>query len=242
MAMKTIGLTLALTAVMASTAFARPKTTKVGNTTLYVKGCEVIGVDSQSCTLCTDEALTQCEEYLCDRDTPPTCAAIRIVGPVYGTWHEALSAVAFYSEALTVATETGDLPGEGFALGELGLAYAATGQVRRAVSLYERALAIERELGSRGEEGAVLGNLGQAHAELGDPRRAFAFYEQALDIATEIGCRRGVGNTLYNMSLALDGLGDRTQAVTRANAALNILERLGDPHAFTVRRQLALWR
>ena len=44
------------------------------------------------------------------------------------------------------------------------------------------------------------------------------------------------------MSLALDKLGDRAQAIAHAETALQIFERIEDPTAEKVRKQLAVWK
>ena len=187
----------------------------MGVTTYYIKGsCSVVGVGSQTCTLCEDEALTlNCKEYLCDTESPPGCAAIRIKGPAHDDFVAAASAIDYYTQAADVAAGLGDSLGESVALGELGLAYAAAGDARRAAALYEQALAIQRELGLGRGDGSTLGNLAQTYADLGDPRRALALYEETLAIAQGSGCQRSVAYTLYNMSLALNRLGQRAEAV-----------------------------
>jgi tetratricopeptide (TPR) repeat protein len=241
---RSIGLTLALSVAMAGLAQAAPKQAKVGQITHYIKGsCKVVGVGSQTCTLCEDAELTKnCKEYLCDTQNPPGCAAIRIKGPAHDDIVGAAGAIDYYTQAADAAAGAGDSLGESVALGELGLAYAAAGDPRRAAALYEQALGIQRELGLGSGDGSTLGNLAQAYADLGDPRRALALYEETLAVAQGSGCQRSIAYTLYNMSLALNRLGERAEAVAHAEAALSILERLEDPNALTVQRQLIFWR
>jgi tetratricopeptide (TPR) repeat protein len=241
--MKTIGMSLALTVAFGSAALALPKSANVGKKSLYIKSCEVVGVDSQSCVLCTDEGLTKdCKEYLCDRMNPPSCMAVRPAGPAYGSVQEALAAVDFYTADLSEATAAGDLVGTVHASAELGLAYSALGEARRAIGLYDQALGIARELGDREAEASILSDLGLAWFDLGDARRALDYHQQTLAVVQETRCRRGIGHTYFNLSLDLDRLGRRAEAVSYARAALAILDPLGDPNAFTVRRQLSLWR
>jgi tetratricopeptide (TPR) repeat protein len=74
--------------------------------------------------------------------------------------------IAWLEAAVAAARQIGDRPGEGAALGNVGLAHADLGETRRAIEYYEQVLAIAREIGSRRGEGATLNNLGLAHAEL----------------------------------------------------------------------------
>jgi tetratricopeptide (TPR) repeat protein len=76
---------------------------------------------------------------------------------------------------------------------------------------------------------------------LGDFRRAVELQEQALAIAREIGDLRGEAKALYNASLSLDQLGERAKAIANAEVALAVYEKLEDPNAERIRKQLDQW-
>ena len=136
--------------------------------------------------------------------------------------------VAWLETAIAAARRLGDRPGEGRALGNLGLAYAALGETRRAIEHYEQVLAIAREIGDRRSEGSVLGNLGLAYAALGETRRAIEHYEQRLAIARETGDRSGEGNALGNLGLAYAALGETRRAIEHYEHRLAIAREIRD--------------
>jgi tetratricopeptide (TPR) repeat protein len=136
-------------------------------------------------------------------------------------WHEV---------ALDGCRKTANRRGEGYALGNLGLAYAVLGETRRAIEYYEQVLTIAREIGDRRGEGNALGNLGIAYKNLGETRKAIEYYEQRLTIAREIGDRRGEGNALGNLGNAYAALGETRRAIEHYERHLIIAREIGDRH------------
>jgi tetratricopeptide (TPR) repeat protein len=137
--------------------------------------------------------------------------------------------IAWLEITLTACRKLRDRPGEGAALGNLGMAYKNLGDARNAIEYYEQQLVIAREIGD--PHGNALNNLGLAHGALGDARKAIEYHEQALTVSHEIGDRRCEGNALGNLGLAHADLGDSLKAIEYHEQALKVMKEFGDKRA-----------
>jgi tetratricopeptide (TPR) repeat protein len=136
--------------------------------------------------------------------------------------------IEWLEAALAAARVSNHRLGEGYALGNLGIAYWNLGEYKKAIGYHEQRLVIAREIGDRQGEGNALGNLGLAYYGLGEYEKAIGYYEQRLVIAHEIGDRRGEGNALGNLGLAYYGLGEYKKAIGYYEQALIISREIGD--------------
>jgi len=127
-----------------------------------------------------------------------------------------------YTQALTIARETGDRDGEAAALNGLGNCYSSLGDYRQAIDLHAQALTISRETGDRDWEGAALGNLGGGYYRLGGYRQAIDLYSQVLAIAQEFGDRNHESIVLGHLGNCHYSLGDYRQAIDLHTQALTI--------------------
>ncbi len=73
-------------------------------------------------------------------------------------------AIAACQDAAAICRETGDRPGEGAALNNLGLVLREAGRFEEAIAAHQDAAAIYRETGDRRREGRALANLETARA------------------------------------------------------------------------------
>jgi tetratricopeptide (TPR) repeat protein len=168
--------------------------------------------------------------------------ALGTLGVAYADTGEFHRAIEYQEQRQAIARIMGDQQAEAQALGNLGIAHRSLGDHQRAIKDHEGSLKINHALGNLWEEGRDLSNLGYTYAELRDARRAIDYYEKALAIARAVGDLRNEGNTLGIMSLAVDKIGDRKRAIEHAEASLKIREKIEDPNAATVRKQLEEWR
>ena len=83
--------------------------------------------------------------------------------------------------------EIGYRRGEGYRLGNLGVAYRRLGQTEKAIDYYEQALNINRQVDDRKAEAVNLYNLGELYKDQGGVSQARQYLEQALTISREIG-------------------------------------------------------
>ena len=195
-------------------------------------------------------SLSYCQDS--KRDTNPLELVVRLaLGTVYGQLGEPRRTIEFYEQALVIAREIGNRLVEGAVLSLLCNPYVDLGEPRRVIEFGEQAAEIARDFEGRDKEEFVLSIRlldeflvvqGNAYVDLGEPHRAIECYREALAVKREIADRRGEGCVLFRMGLALDKLGQRDDAIERAEAALEIFERIEDPNAETVRKQLAKWR
>ena len=108
---------------------------------------------------------------------------------------------AYFTEALSIHREVGDLRGELSALNNLAQVLQLLGDPQHAVEFFEQALAICHNIGDRLAEGVLLTNLGGLTAQLGHLQQAQIWLEQALVVRDEIGNEEGA-------ALAHKNLGD----------------------------------
>ena len=138
-----------------------------------------------------------------------------------------LERISWRELALAAAQKLKDRKGEGYHLGNLGLAYTALGEPRRAINFLQQRLSIAREINDRRGEGNGLRSLGVAYNLLGESRRAIECSEQALTIAREIGDWPGEGYCLSNLGLAYAALGELPRAIEFHEQHLAIARRIG---------------
>ena len=99
---------------------------------------------------------------------------------------EPRKAVDFYEQQLAIAREIGNRRGEGWALGNLGVANDNLGEPRKANAYYEQAVAILGEIGDRRNEGIHLYNSAVALDKLGDRAQAIARAGLALKMFEDL--------------------------------------------------------
>ena len=109
----------------------------------------------------------------------------------YGDLGQIARAIELYEQALAIARETGDRPGEAAALADLGERHGDLGQIARAIELYEQALAICRQIAYRNGESLILSRLGETHDDLGLRDQGADYCRQAIDIADDDRQRAG---------------------------------------------------
>lgn len=131
-------------------------------------------------------------------------------------------------EALVIAREIGDLPGEVEALGLLGEDYYVQDSYSQAIRCYKGSLKLARELGDLSSAGAALDNLGLAYASLKDPKRAVRYYRQAQVTFDQIGDLRGQCATLGNQGWAHLRAGKLTRAFRCFERQLQLARDIGD--------------
>ncbi|HYH84435.1 MAG TPA: tetratricopeptide repeat protein [Pyrinomonadaceae bacterium] len=155
-------------------------------------------------------------------------SSIGNLGTAYRSTGQVQKAISCYKQALKLARENKNRPGEGAWLGNLGACYADTGQTTRAIDYFDQSLAIDREIGSRQGEGIDLGNLGACYSYMGQTARAFDYYEQALAIDREIGYREGEAIRLGNLAEALVDEKHYVEAIRNAIESVKIAEEINN--------------
>ncbi|HBW90070.1 MAG TPA: hypothetical protein DEG17_14615 [Cyanobacteria bacterium UBA11149] len=122
------------------------------------------------------------------------------------------AALQSWQAALVIYQKINYRQGEGWALGNLGIAYDALGDYTKAIEYHQQCLAIAREIKDRLGEGKSLGNLGNAYYALGDYTKAIEYQQQRLAIAREIKDLAGEGAALSNLGFAFFHSGNLTAA------------------------------
>ena len=138
------------------------------------------------------------------------------------------AALQSWQQALIIYREIKDRQGEGWALGNLGVAYRSLGDYSKAIEYAQQWLAIAREIKDRQGEGRALGGLGLAYYSLGDYTKAIEYAQQLLAIAREIKDRQSEGAALGNLGGAYLSLGDYTKAIEYQQQLLAIAREIKD--------------
>jgi class 3 adenylate cyclase/tetratricopeptide (TPR) repeat protein len=131
-------------------------------------------------------------------------------------------------EALSLAGEHGDRPGEATSLHHMGTVLYVLGKHRAARDQLERALAIRQELGDRPGAAISLSNLVGIYYGLGNLMRARAASEQALEIHRSVGDRRGEAHALTNLASIEMNLGHLRAAREGSRRARQLYQAIED--------------
>lgn len=121
----------------------------------------------------------------------------------YADQGEVQSAEAFFTEAITIAVNTGDRAAEAVRRGNYGWFKYAIGRPREAVAVLEHALSISREQRLALEAAVQTNNLGLAHEALGNRAAALAYHEQALEMVRGLGSPHWEAIIKINLSAVL---------------------------------------
>jgi CHAT domain-containing protein len=138
------------------------------------------------------------------------------------------AALNSWQQALQIYRAIKNRQGEGWALGNLGIAYQSLGNSAKAIEYAQQSLAIAREIKDRKTEGTALGNLGIAYRSLGDSAKAIEYAQQWLAIAREIKHRQSEGAALGNLGIAYNSLGNSAKAIEYAQQWLAIAREIKD--------------
>ena len=121
---------------------------------------------------------------------------------IYSSFGKYVEAIEYQEQSLTIARELKDALGEGYALGEMGIAYRALGSYVKAIEYQEQSLVIARKIKDSRGENAALGNLGNIYLSLGKYTKAIEYQKQSLVIARELKDRKSEGISLGNIGNA----------------------------------------
>ena len=153
--------------------------------------------------------------------------ALRWLGTAY-SWQDAYERAADHIEqALTLYRQTGDLPGQAWALGNLAAVDWYQGRTLRAVQHWEHSLALSVQVGDHASQAITLSNLGDALPRLGRSGEAFEYLLRALDLARMNGHRDIEAYALNNLGEAEARLGRPEQGAKYLMQARMIFRELG---------------
>ena len=138
------------------------------------------------------------------------------------------AAIESWQQALIIYREIKNPQGEGWTLGNLGLAYLNLGDYTKAIEYQQQWLAIARSIKDRQNEGQALGLLGFVYLSLGDYAKAIEYQQQKLAIVRSIKDRQSEGAALGNLGIAYKNLGDYAKAIEYGQQQLAIAREIKD--------------
>lgn len=149
------------------------------------------------------------------------------LGRVYSDEGQAIEAVHYFEQSLSLFRKCGEHSGEALVLNDMGPPYAEVGQKQKALELLNQALTLWREIGSRQGEALTLNNIGRLYRDLGQHQSAMDYYDKALPIWREVGNRNGEALALSDIGRAYADLKDPRKALDFADQALPIFRETG---------------
>ncbi|MDQ7778206.1 MAG: tetratricopeptide repeat protein [Planctomycetota bacterium] len=137
-------------------------------------------------------------------------------------------AMDMLTDALSFYEKTGDRPGMGTTLGNIGVVCRQRGELDRAVEFHKKHLTIAEELGLKRGVATATGNLGLTYHDKGMFDEALECLKKDLAICEELGDKRGIGSVFCNMGLVYHDKGDFEKALQCHEVHLSVSEEFGD--------------
>jgi tetratricopeptide (TPR) repeat protein len=162
------------------------------------------------------------------KDHSEEAILLRDAGTAYYNMGDIQHAIDYYTQALTLARETGDRRTEEGALAGLGLAYARNGNFPHALEYHEKGIALSREISDRRRECHSISHMARTHSLMANVREAMELCEQALAIARETGDLCAEARLLGDMAAALLASGKTRQAIDVGSQSLQRARGIGD--------------
>lgn len=124
-------------------------------------------------------------------------------------------AAALYQDALQMAIEVDDLPGQALAYSELGYASAITPEKQpQSLQYQKQALSLWRLLGDKRGQATTLIALGHLSSLTGNKQQALAFYHEAEPAITGCGESDNEARLYAGLGFVHEDLGDQEAALT----------------------------
>jgi DNA-binding SARP family transcriptional activator len=145
----------------------------------------------------------------------------------------------YLRRAHAIHASLGDPADIGVALNNIGDQLVKLKRYDEALPTLRDALKFRRAAGDRYGEAITESTIGEAYWAMGEHEDAVRHLRLALAAFNDDGGEeRHLGALLYQLGSSLDSLGQRRDAYQTWRTALPILDRLGDPRAAELRRQL----
>jgi predicted ATPase len=181
---------------------------------------------------CYEEAL-DIVRHLCDDWGSAVCLAFYAQ---YLHLRDAVRARKLATEALDIASKTGDRWALAFSLGQLVRLAVAAGERTEAKLLLQRSLALSGELNDLYSEGLKLGQLAQLEMDAAEFAVALALNEQRVAKCRQLGNRAHLAHALHDLAIAARLTGDLDRGLRAYEDCLALfqtLEETGDVAALT---------
>jgi tetratricopeptide (TPR) repeat protein len=152
-------------------------------------------------------------------------------GKILGRLGRMDAARSSMANALKLAEELDDLPGQQSAVHNLAILDASTGRPGAARTGFERALEMARQLDDLAAEGSVMCELAVLDRQTGRLEAARTGFERALEIARQLDDLAAEGEEVHSLAV-LDRQTGRLEAARAGyERALELARQLGDPAA-----------
>ncbi len=137
-------------------------------------------------------------------------------------------ALAYYTEALKIAEETGDKYSIASSTGNIGVVYKDQGDYHKALEYYFKALKIAGEIADKEEIAVNTSNIGLVYMALSDYPRALEYFFKALKLDEELGKNNSIASVNCSIGIIYKNQGDYPKALEYYFKALELDEKLGN--------------
>ncbi|HEX3388475.1 MAG TPA: tetratricopeptide repeat protein, partial [Streptosporangiaceae bacterium] len=137
-------------------------------------------------------------------------------------------AAASLAQAVATAGDLGDLPGQAYALNQLGFLQVLTGDYPAAAASHQQALAVARSVPDRPAAAVALICLGLVQQLTGDYPASTASHQQALTQFRDLGDLGGQAYGFNGLGVVQQETGDYAAAAASHQQALTLFRDLGE--------------
>ena len=134
------------------------------------------------------------------------------IGDIHIRWNNIDQAYDFFSRALLIAVETGDLPSKALTFSNLGRIFLYRNDLKQALKHFRTALDIQNDLGNKDRVSYNLNKLSEIYIQQGRHERALSLLENSLALGQELRSAQRLQETYKGLSEIYSGLGDFEQA------------------------------
>ena len=135
-------------------------------------------------------------------------------------------ALDFYSRAIAISQQIGDINEESKVLIDIGLLKGRRNNLSKAKVDLQRSLDLQQQMGSRSNRAHLLTGLALVDGESNNLDKAFSLLQQALSLHQELGNHPGEATVLFQLATLYESQDRLREALMAVDGAINKIESL----------------
>jgi len=181
-----------------------------------------------------DFAFELLEHQSIQEDTISKAMIFNDIGNIFNQISEFPLAIEYYTKALLINEEIGNLGRIAIILGNIGSVYSNLSDYSKALEYFEKKLQINEELGNKDGIARIFVNIGNVYSNLSDYTKALEYYWKSFHIIEEIGDKGLIATILGNIGVVYINLSDFSNALEYYSKSLQIDEELGNKFGLAI--------
>lgn len=154
---------------------------------------------------------------------------LKKIGQIYQSLAESEKALEYYTQALPIFRELGEVLLQAETLRDLGMLYNVFGERQKVLDHLEDAQQLYKQVGNLAGVARTFSNMGWIHyLFLGAREKGMELYAQALKNYQKIGDRTGETNTLAHMAWAYYDFGNHQESINYYKQAIEVAKQAND--------------